>query len=153
MVLKKTDLVLNEEISYILADLEDFWKNKGFNQYSKYLSEKYLNEKGYNSGEEEIYIFEKDDKIIGILSFLTYIYDVVEVKDYFILNEFDREKYLLMMIEDILSFCEYRKIRKLTIYSNADDYKIFEQKGFIKEGILKKHFTCKNDIYLMSIEL
>ena len=111
MGLEKASTRYREEISGMLVD---YWTSRGMKHYDKKWARDYII-KGHKKEtiKDEFFIYEEDGDIVGIVSLVTDISGVAEIRDFLIKKKYRKQGYGVKILEKIVRVAEERKLRKL----------------------------------------
>lgn len=143
---------MNEEDASDAANmLADYWKERGMPQYDQEWAEEYLKEgHGKEIVKDEFFVYKENGELIGILSLITDISGVAEIRDMVVRKEDRRKGYGTKMLQELIGIAKERKIRKLFSLVFPITEHMNASLGFVKEGILKSHFKEGEDLVIMS---
>jgi len=131
--------------------LADYWKRRGMPQYDLHWAERYLVE-GHKKevARDEFLVYSEDGKMLGIVSLITDVSGVAEIRDFVVEPSERRKGYGRRILDDIVAIAKERGMRKLFSLSLPQAESLYASAGFIKEGILKSHFAPGEDLAIMS---
>ncbi|MFH1511695.1 MAG: GNAT family N-acetyltransferase [Candidatus Woesearchaeota archaeon] len=137
----------HNEASQILTD---YWRSRGMS-YSKAWTKKYLKE-GHKTEirQDIIFAIKEKRKLCGIISAIVLEGNVAELRDFVIKKEFQGKGYGTKAVNQVLTWCKKRKIRKVVALCCPATKRITQKLGFIKEGLLKDHFVKGESLTIMS---
>lgn len=147
MILKKISKQEKEAAAKLLFT---YWKKRGMPQYNLKWAKEYLNE-GHKKEikRDEFFVYKDGKDIIGIISLITDVSNVAEIRDMIVLSKYKNEKYSHKMLNAIIKYARKRKIRKLYSLIFPKSKELFTSFGFRKEGILRSHFSSGEDLTIM----
>jgi len=148
MKLKK---LTNEDEDQVAELLSNYWNERGMPQYDKEWAKKYLVE-GHKKeiANDEFFVYQEDNKTVGVVSLITDVSGVAEIRDLVVKQELRGKGYGTKMVTEIIALSKERKIRKLFLLSFLKYEKFLSKLGFEKEGLLKNHFMQGEDLVIMS---
>lgn len=131
--------------------LADYWKSRGMPAYDRKWAEAYLQE-GHRKeiARDEFFIWKEQGKLCGVISLVTDVSGVAEIRDMVVKPEWRGKGYGQKMLDELVRGAAERKIRKLYALIFPPHEKLFQSAGFAKEGVLKSHFKEGEDLILMS---
>ncbi|MGM0582886.1 MAG: GNAT family N-acetyltransferase [Bacteroidota bacterium] len=143
MTLKKLSEI--KEASKVLSK---YWEERGMPEYDEKWAEDYL--KNGHTKEiigDEFFVYEKQE-IIGIVSLITDVSGVAEIRDMIIKPEYRNKGYGTLMLKQLIEIANERKLRKLfaLVFPKHENF----YKGFEKEGTLRNHFAEGETLSIMS---
>jgi len=112
----------------------------------KYLTEGHRKE----IKRDEFFVYKERGKIIGVVSLITDVSGVAEIRDMIIKPEYRREGHGRKMLSELVELAKKRKIRKLYAFIFSRHGRLYESAGFEREGILKSHFAAGENLAIMS---
>ncbi len=147
MALKKLTKKDRNEVAGLLAR---YWKERGMPQYNEKWAEDYLI-RGHKKEikKDEFFVYEENNKKIGVISLITDVSGVAEIRDEVVFPQYQK-KYMEKMLLRIIKFAISRKLRKLFSLVLRENVKFYKSIGFRKEGVLRSHFTSGEDLVIMS---
>jgi N-acetylglutamate synthase-like GNAT family acetyltransferase len=148
MVLQKIKPSERREAASVLAG---YWKGRGMPEYGRGWALSYLRE-GHRKevANDEFFAFHKGGNLIGVVSLVTDVSGVAEIRDMVLKKEFRGEGYGKIMVEELMDIAKKRKIRKLFVLALKSSEGVFLSAGFEKEGMLKSHFKKGENLQILS---
>lgn len=148
MVLKPLTKNARSQAAKLLAD---YWSERGMHKYNQKWAEGYLTE-GHKKEikNDEFFIYEENDEIIGTVSLVTDVSNVAEIRDMVVKQSHRRKGYGKKMLQDLIEIAKQRNLRKVYSLIFPQYEKLYTNFGFVKEGTLKSHFAQGEDLSIMS---
>ena len=131
--------------------LTDYWSERGMPEYDLKWAKEYLIE-GHKKDikNDEFFVYQENGEIIGVVSLITDVSNVAEIRDMVIKPEFRRKGYGKNIVQELLELAKERKLRKVFGLVMPELEKFFEKLGFEKEGVLKNHFKQDEHLVVLS---
>ncbi len=131
--------------------LAEYWKVRGMPQYDGHWAEEYLVQ-GHKKeiAQDEFLVYSEKGKMLGIVSLITDVSGVAEIRD-LIIDPPERQKgYGRKILESIVETAKSRGIRKLYALALPQVESLYSSVSFVREGMLKNHFAPGEDLVIMS---
>ena len=148
MGLEKLTEQEREEVAKLLAG---YWEDRGVPQYDESWARKYLivgHKKEIR--RDEFFVYKEGDEVIGIISLVTDVSNVTEIRDMAVKPEYKGKDYERKMLNELMKLARKRRIRKLYDLTFPHYEELYRSLGFEKEGVLKSHFAAGEDLTIMS---
>ena len=137
-----------QEAAQLLAD---YWSSRGMPAYDRKWAAKYLTKgHGLEVARDEFFAMRENGKLVGIVSLITDVSGVAEIRDLVVKPAHRGKGYGRVMLKQIVSLARRQKIRKVFVLAFPRYRKLYESLGFAKEGILKDHFAKGENLIVMS---
>lgn len=143
--------IATEDHKKIAALLADYWKERGMPEYDRQWAEAYLKE-GHKTEikTDEFFLAKEGNEIVGIISLITDVSGVAEVRDEVAFSQRRQGGHLQQMIAIVVDLAKKRKLRKVFSLALPALVPAYRRNGFAKEGVLKGHFREGEDLIIMS---
>src|SRR5574341_523287 len=134
--------------------LTNYWKDRGMLEYNYKWALGYLHE-GHKKEvkADEFFLYKENHKLIGIISIITDVSNVAEIRDMVVKREYRGQGYATKMLNEMIAIAKERKIRKIFAFVFPEYRKMYSSAGFRKEGLLISHFKPGEDLIIMSKQL
>ena len=143
--------ISEKEAEFASDLLSAYWSERGMPQYGKAWARQYLKE-GHTkeTKSDEFFVLKEGGRPLGMVSLITDVSNVSEIRDLVVSTEFRGNGYGGKVLDELLVLAESRGIRKLFAMVFPEKQGMYASRGFVKEGLLKSHFSHGEDLVIMS---